>query len=291
MAWFVPDPSAGTGENVLKADRLLSATAAEPFAGLDNVLIVHVSSADAFALAHIPGAALVTPAELVCGIPPAPGKLPPEADIAALLQRIGYAPHADIVVYDDEGGGWAGRFIWTLEVIGHERWYYLDGGLHAWAAAGKPFDTGPATLPPVPAPAPDLHYDSRRIADLSELLETFDNGELTIWDARSRAEHVGDRSGSARAGRIPGSRHLDWLELMDHDRHLCLRADLAALLAARGIRPARPLVVHCQTHHRSGLAYLAARLLGWDDVKAYDGSWAEWGNRDDTPIERGAPHP
>ncbi|HAR32150.1 MAG TPA: thiosulfate sulfurtransferase, partial [Gammaproteobacteria bacterium] len=101
-----------------------------------TTLLVHVSSAAAYAAAHLPGAVLVEPGELVAGVPPAPGRLPDLGRLTALFGRIGYQPDQDIVVYDDEGGGWAGRFIWTLDVIGHARWAYLDGGIVAWAAAG-----------------------------------------------------------------------------------------------------------------------------------------------------------
>ena len=87
------------------------------------------------------------------------------------------------------------------------------------------------------------------------------------------------------SGHIPGAVNLDWLALMDPERALRLRADLGELLASHGIVPDKDVIVHCQTHHRSALAYLALRLLRYPRVKAYPGSWAEWGNRDDTPIE------
>ena len=77
----------------------------------DNVILVQVTSAELFAQAHIPGAVLVTPQELVCGIPPASGKLPALADLERLFNRIGYQPDCKIIAFDDEGGGWAGRFL------------------------------------------------------------------------------------------------------------------------------------------------------------------------------------
>ena len=74
---------------------------------------------------------------------------------------------------------------------------------------------------------------------------------------------------------------------MDRSRALRLRTDLASLLESRGITPAKLIVPYCQTHHRSALSYLVARCLGYPRVRAYAGSWSEWGNRQDTPVATG----
>src|SRR5262245_7293032 len=79
-----------------------------------RLLVVCVTSAESYATGHVPGAVLVTPAELVSGIAPATGTLPSQARLTTLFDRIGYGADLDIVAYDDEGGGWAGRFLWTL---------------------------------------------------------------------------------------------------------------------------------------------------------------------------------
>ena len=269
------------------SERLISASG--DLTELNNSLIVHVSSPEAFASAHIPGAVLLTPAELILGTPPAVGKIAEPTQLANALQRIGYRRDQTIVVYDDEGGGWAGRLIWTLDVIGHANWQYIDGGLHAWAAAGGAIETGITTPSPAPV-APTLEYNQNLIANCDALIGAVVSNDqnLAVWDARSLAEHLGQRSGSARPGRIPGSAHLDWLDVMDQQNNLCLRKDLQTCLTQRGITPDKTVVVHCQTHHRSGLAYLAARVLDYPKIKGYDGSWAEWGNREDTPIATGA---
>ena len=250
----------------------------------DDLLILQVTSPAVFARARIPGAVHVAPAELVRGHPPAPGELPSEAALTALFRRVGLTRKRTVVTCDDEGGGWAGRLAWTLDVIGHGDWLYLDGGLHAWAAAGLGLESG---TPPAPCPSEiDIALESGPIARIDAVREALQQPDLTIWDCRSAEEYAGVKVTAARNGHIPGAVHLDWLDLIDRGRDMRLIEDLDGCLAARGIGPRRDVIVHCQTHHRSGLAYMAARLLGFPRIRAYPGSWSEWGNRGDTPIER-----
>jgi thiosulfate/3-mercaptopyruvate sulfurtransferase len=250
-----------------------------------GLLVIHVAEPAAYRQAHVPGALLVTPRDLISGQPPAPGKLPDAARLNALFAALGYRPDLDIVVYDDEGGGWAGRFIWTLDVIGHRHWSYLDGGIHAWRAAGMPLETGPGRhVDPV---AVSLELDSAPIAELEDVLAAIGDDTQLIWDVRSGEEYRGEKGGSRRAGHVPTAVNLDWMALKDPSRQLRLVADLEALLATHGIDRRKRVITHCQTHHRSGLSYLCGRLLGFREIRGYHGSWAEWGNRDDTPVVTG----
>lgn len=250
----------------------------------DDLLVVQVTTRPVFDAAHVPGAVNVEPRDLVSGVPPATGRLPDLSRLTALFRRIGYAHGAEVVTLDDEGGGWAGRFAWTLDVIGNANWRYLDGGLHAWHAAGLPL-TREATVRPTTQV--DIEIDTAPIAEAEDVMAALGDPDLLVWDCRSADEFAGRKVTASRAGHIPGAVNLDWLDLMDRDRQLRLVSDVEALLRTHGIVPNRDVVTHCQSHHRSGLTYMTARLLGFPRIRAYHGSWSEWGNRLDTPVETG----
>lgn len=249
-----------------------------------DLLIIDICSDENYARHHIPGAVHVSPAELVSGVQPAVGKLPELSRLEGLFSRLGYGGKEHIVVYDDEGGGWAGRFIWTLDVLGHSLASCLNGGLIAWADEGLPLTR---EIPEILPTNVDLTIHRDVIAEKEDVLQSLNDENTQIWDARSPQEWAGTKVVAARGGHIPGAINLDWLELMDRHRALRLREDVGQLVAARGFRREAKIITHCQTHHRSGLTYLVGKMLGLN-IRAYHGSWSEWGNDTDTPIDNPA---
>lgn len=251
----------------------------------EHLLIADLSSPEHYAEAHIPGAIHVHPRETRGAASPVPGLLPEKAELEQLLGRIGLTQEHHVVAYDDEGGGWAGRFIWLLESVGHRNWSLLNGGRFAWVAEHYPTTTEVPQAPVATQPA--INLDPATTAGLEEVLDAVRAGNTTIWDARTPSEYRGERQTSARSGHIPGAINLEWTRIMDPERNYRLLPEdrLRETLAAQGFEPSTPIITHCQSHHRSGLTYVAARALGYHDVRAYAGSWAEWGNRSETPIE------
>jgi len=249
-----------------------------------QLLILDCSSQENYARHHIPGAIHIAPQSLQIGSAPAPGKIPAAAQLQTLFSGVGLRPEHHVVAYDDEGGGWAGRLIWTLDVLGHHHSSYLDGGIISWVNEGYPLETKPNS-----GIASDftVTIDEGPIAEIADIVPRLADSDFAVWDARSPQEYDGSKALAKRNGHIPGAINIDWLELMDRERNMRL-VDLQQLqqrLNALGLSADKTIVTHCHSHHRSGLSYLAMKILGYPNIKGYHGSWSEWGNRDDTPVE------
>lgn len=262
--------------------RILEPQDLEPLLGNEKLLIIDLSSRETFQRMHIPGAVHVAPSELVSGVKPAQGKLPGVEQLNDLFSRLGLTAEHHVIAYDDEGGGWAGRFIWTLEIIGHHNWSYLNGGLVSWVKERRPLQKE-TTLPEPVAVNVTIHEDV--LAEKETVMAALDNDQVVIWDARSIEEYNGQKVFAARGGHIPGAISLDWVKTMDPDKGLRIRSDINDILKAHGITKDKQIITHCQSHHRSGLTWLIGTLLDYN-IKAYHGSWSEWGNDFDTPIEK-----
>jgi len=252
----------------------------------DNLLIIDQSKTETFLSAHIPGAVHLNFKDLQLGQKPTPGALPGLEQLSIVFSNLGLTADKHVIASDDEGGGWAGRLIWALDMIGHKKYSYLNGGIHAWLQAGLPTASGEAQATPSDYQVEQL--DNSWALDKEQILQRLGSDDFAIWDARSDKEYTGEKVVSARGGHIPGAVNYEWTRGMDPDRALRIKdlAEFDALLNDMGLSKDKEIATHCQTHHRSGFTYLVGKILG-RNMKAYAGSWAEWGNDENTPINSG----
>lgn len=260
-----------------------------PHLGNDKLRIVDLSRASVYDQLHIPHALHLKPKFLVRQDEQATGLLPDVEGLQELIRYLNISPEHHVVVYDDEGGAWAGRLIWNLHCLGFENTSLLNGGIHAWLAAGLPTTSEVEQFEPVSAL---VQVDQAKIQqyriEYAELLEKVQSSQVQLWDCRTEDEYTGLRLAARRGGHIPNALHFEWSTALNRENHLRLHPleRTQQRLEQLGFNLNEPVVVYCQSHHRSGLAYILGRLLGWN-IQAYDGAWSEWGNRLDSPIITG----
>ncbi len=198
------------------------------------------------------------------------------------------------VVFYGEGVQFGIYAWWVFRYCGHANVCVLDGARYRWANEGRPLVTDEPAPRPVKSYRPVERVERMRVLR-DEMLRVLGQGSTLILDGRSPEEYRGERVGAApgpdvgamRYGRIPGARHLYFEDLLNADRSFKSRAELRAIVDARGVAPERDIIAYCRLSPRATVLYFTlTELLGLDNVRVYDGSWTEWGNLVGVPIER-----
>ncbi len=262
------------------------ALAAE-LAGPRPPLVLDLRPAEQYASGHLPGAVHLD----IWGISlidtdPAPLKAFLWI-IEHLLAERGVSADRPVVVYDETSGTRAARAFWFLEFFDHPSVRVLDGGSNAWKDAGLALSLDHV------APVPTAWRGGRRtdlLATWQDVLARLGSTDATVLDTRSDAEHDGTLVRAARGGAIPGAVHLEWKRSLGPDGAFKPASELRSMFEAAGVTANREVVPYCQGAYRAAHSYLALRLLGYPRVRNYLGSWKEWGDKTELPIEtRGQP--
>ncbi len=251
----------------------------------DAPLVIDLRPPEDFAAGHLPGAVhLDLWGVSLIDTDPAPLKAFMWM-IDHLFNLRGVTAATPVVVYDEQSGIRAARGFWFLEYFGHPRVQLLDGGFAAWKAAGLPV-TREAAAPPkstwTGTPQPDT------IATWRDVHARLGNPGVVLLDTRTDGEYDGTTVRARRGGRIPGAVHVEWTRNLGPDGAFKPAGELRAMYEQAGVTPEKEVITYCQGGYRAAHGYLALRLLGYPRVRNYTGSWKEWGDREELPVESGA---
>jgi thiosulfate/3-mercaptopyruvate sulfurtransferase len=245
-------------------------------------LLLDVRAAEAFAAGHLPEAVHLD----LWGF-----SLPDtdEAPLRSFLWMIehvlglrGVTSERAVVVYGETSDLRAARVFWFLDYFGHPAVRVLDGGLQAWLAAGFAVTTAVTT----PAASSWTGTPRREtLATWRDVLDGVGRPGVAILDTRSDSEYSGTTVRAARGGAVPGAVHVEWTQNLTPDGTFRPAAELRAVYERAGVGPDREVITYCQGGYRAAHSYLALRLLGYPALRNYLGSWKEWGDRLDLPIE------
>ncbi len=239
-----------------------------------------------FAQAHIPGAVFFDIDAIADRSTTLPHMLPRAAEFAQAVGRLGIGSRDRVIVYDTRGVASAARVWWTFRAFGHDKVAVLDGGLPRWRAEGRAVESG------TPAPKPRRFTARLRpslVRDLAGMSQNVKTRKAQVLDARSRGRFAGtepEPRAGLRAGHIPGSLNLPYDELYQKDGTLLPADAIRAKLEGAGIDLGKPVVTSCGSGVTASVLALGLHVAGRPDVAVYDGSWTEWGGRDDTPVEK-----
>jgi thiosulfate/3-mercaptopyruvate sulfurtransferase len=249
------------------------------------VRLVDVRSASDYARGHIRNAvnipirnALTVTTNGVRGMV-ASGKV-----VEEVMGRAGIDKETRVVVYDSSGGLWAARLFWVLDYYGHQKVSLLNGGLVKWSAEGRELT---AEAPTVRETLFSAKPQPEKLATMDWIKERLDDEEVVVLDARSHDEYVGKDRRSAQGGHIPGAVNLNWVKTITGEQKTFLPyKELRNLVFLTGAKRHNEVVTYCQTGVRGAHLYFVLKLLGFENVRLYDGSWQEWGNVGGAPVEQ-----
>jgi len=219
--------------------------------------------------------------------------LSPEA-FQSLMQESGITPETTVVLYGDSNNWFAAWAFWQMKVYGHRDVRMMDGGRKKWEALGLPMTAAATTIAAVSYPLPEANNELR--AFLPEVQNQVAQQAVELVDVRSPQEFSGEvlappglPETCQRGGHIPGASNIPWSKAVEEDGTFKSMEELASIYNAAGITGTKPIITYCRIGERSSHSWFVLKyLLGYNQIKNYDGSWTEWGNLVGAPVETGS---
>ncbi|HEY6052350.1 MAG TPA: sulfurtransferase [Gaiellaceae bacterium] len=280
------------GSNGYAKDVLVSTEWVAEHLGDAKVVVAEVDeNPDLYDEGHIPGAVRLHWRDDLQD--PVERDLVEKSEFERLLGGLGIANDTTVVVYGDKNNWFAAYAYWYLKVYGHRDVRILDGGRQKWIDEGRELT--------IDLPRPDAASYTAQERDESirayrdYVRETIDAGGKNLVDVRSPQEYAGEllappgyeQEGASRGGHIPTAQSIPWAQAVQDDGTFKPADALRELYGAKGIVPEKETIAYCRIGERSAHTWFVLReLLGYENVRNYDGSWTEWGNLVDVPIER-----
>ncbi|MGB2717294.1 MAG: sulfurtransferase [Vicinamibacterales bacterium] len=245
-------------------------------------LVLDMRPPDAYATGHVPGAMHLD----LWGVSLIDTDPAPLNAFMWMIEHVlavhGVESSTPIVVYDEQSGVRAARAFWFLEYFGHPSVRVMDGGFGAWTRAGLPVtrDAEPARLTEWTG-----SREEAALATWKDVRAAINRPDTVIVDARTDGEYCGTTVRAKRGGAVPGAVHIEWTRNLTPAGDFKSADELRQMYESAGVTPDRQVITYCQGGYRAAHSYLALRLLGYPRVRNYVGSWKEWGDREDLPIE------
>lgn len=253
----------------------------------DSVVIIDMRKSEAYEQGHIKGAFNIWRSNIQQDSVPYSGMIASKQKIEKLLGNLGIAEDAFLVLYDDKSSCEAARMWWVLDYYGFQNTALLNGGIKAWNKTNAISLEVPSTHKTRFSFAGD-HNRSRHIS-LEEIIEATRDSSIILIDTRTAEEYRGEvkKKGAFAQGRIPGSINIDWTEAVNYEESTFRnKREILALYNSKGIDSTSNIVVYCHSGVRSAhTTFVLTELLGFKNVKNYDGSWTEWSYHQ-LPLER-----
>ena len=257
----------------------------------ENIKLIDVQKNDAFAKEHIPGAINLWRSDFTDPTPPYNGVMATKAQMEQLFSQKGISNDDLLIIYDDNGLCEAARLWWILASYDVKNIKLLNGGLSDWATKGYETTTEVATYPQTNYTLGES-INTSIMASKEEVLNAIDNPNVIILDTRTLDEFEGNvqKDGAFKAGRIPSSLNNDWANCINYngDKKIKPLAELEEKMAQMGITKDQAIITYCHSGVRSAhTTFVLTEILGFNNVKNYDGSWVEWSYFDDLPVVTG----